>query len=203
MYRVLASQPISITIKKSEFIGVLFRVTTEDEVRAHLKELHRNHPKATHICSAYILGDQQEVQRSNDDGEPSGTAGLPMLEVLRKRNMEHILVCVIRYYGGIQLGAGGLNRAYSSVVSETLNQAALSQLKPVVRSTVQFPIHFADRLIQLLSKSTTLVSKSFEDIATIVVISDDTSWLDACLTLSAGQFTVIDQSFEEIEVPIL
>ena len=150
MFRVLASQPISITIKKSEFIGVLFRVTTEDEVRAHLKELHHTHPKATHICSAYIFGDQQEVQRSNDDGEPSGTAGLPMLEVLRKRNMEHILVCVIRYYGGIQLGAGGLNRAYSSVVSETLNQATLSQLKPVVRSTVQFPIHFADRLIQLL-----------------------------------------------------
>jgi len=203
MFRVLASQPISITIKKSEFIGVLFRVTTEDEVRAHLKELNRSHPKATHICSAYILGDQQEVQRSNDDGEPSGTAGLPMLEVLRKRNMEHILVCVIRYYGGIQLGAGGLNRAYSSVVSETLNQATLSQLKPVVRSTAQFPIHFADRLIQLLSKSTDIVSKSFEDVATVVMISDDTSWLDACLTLSAGQFTVIDQSFEEIEVPIL
>ena len=202
MFRVLASQPISITIKKSEFIGVLFRVTTEDEVRAHLKELHRTHPKATHICSAYIFGDQQEVQRSNDDGEPSGTAGLPMLEVLRKRNMEHILVCVMRYYGGIQLGAGGLNRAYSSVVSETLNQATLSQLKPVVKSTVQFPIHFADRLIQLLSKSTTIVSKSFEDVATVVVISDDTSWLDDCLTLSGGQFTVIDQAFEEIEVPI-
>lgn len=203
MFRVLASQPISITIKKSEFIGVLFRVTTEDEVRAHLKELHHTHPKATHICSAYIFGDQQEVQRSNDDGEPSGTAGLPMLEVLRKRNMEHILVCVIRYYGGIQLGAGGLNRAYSSVVSETLNHATLSQLKPVVRSTVQFPIHFADRLIQLLSKSTSIVSKTFEDVATIVIISEDTSWLDACLTLSGGQFTVIDQSFEEIEVPIL
>jgi len=203
MYRVLASQPISITIKKSEFIGVLFRVTTEDEVRTHLKELHHSHPKATHICSAYIIGDQQDVQRSNDDGEPSGTAGLPMLEVLRKRNTEHILVCVIRYYGGIQLGAGGLNRAYSSVVSETLNQATLSQLKPVVRSTVQFPIHFADRLIQLLSKSTTIVSKSFEDVATVVMISEDTGWLDSCLTLSGGQFTVIDQSFEEIEVPIL
>ncbi len=202
MLRVISSQPISITIKKSEFIGILFRVESEDEVRAHLKELHRIHPKATHICSAYIFGDQQVVQRSNDDGEPSGTAGLPMLEVLRKRNMEYILVCVIRYYGGIQLGAGGLNRAYSSVVSEALNQATLSQVKPVLKSTIQFPIHFADRLIQLLSQSTTLLSKSFNDLATIVLISEDTSWLESCLALSGGQFTIIDQQIEEIEVPI-
>jgi len=110
-----------IIIQKSRFITYLARATTEEQVQAFISELKKKHHDANHNCSAYVIGERNEIQKANDDGEPSGTAGVPMLEVLKKRDLRDTVVVVTRYFGGIKLGGGGLIRAYGSSVSEALN----------------------------------------------------------------------------------
>jgi uncharacterized YigZ family protein len=110
-----------IIIQKSRFITYLARATTEEQAQAFISELKKKHHDANHNCSAYVFGERNEIQKANDDGEPSGTAGVPMLEVLKKRDLRDTVVVVTRYFGGIKLGGGGLIRAYGSSVSEALN----------------------------------------------------------------------------------
>lgn len=114
-----------IEIKKSRFITYLYPIQTEEEFDQHLAAIRKEHYKATHHCQAFILNDDSSIQRMSDDGEPSGTAGVPMLEVLKRNHLTYIMAVTVRYFGGTKLGAGGLIRAYSSAVSETLNQATL------------------------------------------------------------------------------
>src|SRR5699024_11199596 len=97
-----------IEIKKSRFICSLFRIDTEETAKDFLQQLKKEHWKASHNCSAFVLGEKQEIQRSSDDGEPSGTAGVPILEVLKQRQLKDVLAVVTRYFGGTKLGAGGL-----------------------------------------------------------------------------------------------
>ncbi|MEW8974906.1 MAG: YigZ family protein, partial [Exiguobacterium sp.] len=101
-----------IIIQKSRFITYLARATTEEQAQAFISELKKKHHNANHNCSAYVIGERNEIQKANDDGEPSGTAGVPMLEVLKKRDLRDTVVVVTRYFGGIKLGGGGLIRAY-------------------------------------------------------------------------------------------
>ncbi|MCW6660840.1 YigZ family protein [Aerococcaceae bacterium NML201209] len=116
-----------IDIKKSRFICYLFPVKNVEEADAHLTQLRKEHYKATHRCYAYILNENASVQKMSDDGEPAGTAGVPMLEVLKQRQLTYILAVVVRYFGGIKLGAGGLIRAYGQAVSHALEQANIIQ----------------------------------------------------------------------------
>lgn len=109
-----------ITIKRSRFITWITRAESEAEAREVIAEAKATYPDARHHCSAFILHGQNPIERSSDDGEPSGTAGKPMLDVLRGSGMQDIVAVVIRYFGGIKLGAGGLVHAYSGAVSETL-----------------------------------------------------------------------------------
>ena len=132
-YTTLAGEHRSeLEIKRSRFITVLRRTETEEDARALVAELRREFHDARHHCSAFVLGPDRVVQRSNDDGEPSGTAGLPMLEALTKRetfdgaaDLSDVTAVTVRYFGGILLGAGGLVRAYSESVSSALDSAAL------------------------------------------------------------------------------
>ena len=140
-YRINCNTSHTLILKKSEFITELYRVFSIEEFNAILKDAKKRHPKATHICTAYRI---QELEKSNDDGEPSGTAGLPMLEVLRKQNIVDICALVVRYYGGIQLGAGGLNRAYSSSVSQALETIKLNPIMDMLDSMIEFPITYTD-----------------------------------------------------------
>ena len=107
-----------IEIKKSKFFGYLFDVNSLEEVTKILEKLKKEHKKATHICYAYKIKNGQEIVKFNDDGEPSGTAGRPILNVIEKKNLQNIMVCVVRYFGGIKLGAGGLVRAYTKCASD-------------------------------------------------------------------------------------
>lgn len=113
------------TIRKSRFICSLQRVESEEEAKSFIKDIKKEYWDATHNCSAYIIDEQQ--QRSNDDGEPSGTAGIPMLEVLRKQQVVQVAAVVTRYFGGVKLGAGGLIRAYSGAVAQALAEAGLAK----------------------------------------------------------------------------
>ncbi len=124
MPRILQDTSNTIEIKKSKFITYLHRTNDVEEAKAYLKQIKKEHFNANHHCTAMIIGD---VMRSNDDGEPNQTAGHPMLDVLMHHEMKDIFVVVVRYFGGVKLGTGGLVRAYSSSVQEALNQAVLTQ----------------------------------------------------------------------------
>lgn len=102
-----------IVIKKSRFIGHVKPVETEEEAVAFIEDIKKKHWNATHNCSAYMIGERDEIQKQSDDGEPSGTAGKPILEVLRNQERKNVAIVVTRYFGGIMLGAGGLIRAYT------------------------------------------------------------------------------------------
>jgi uncharacterized YigZ family protein len=123
----LAAQVVSEqVIKKSRFITHLFPLTDPEAARDVIGTVRKEHYQARHHCSALVVGPDGEWQRSNDDGEPAGTAGAPMLEVLRRRQVSDILAVVTRYFGGTLLGAAGLVRAYSGGVSAALDQARLA-----------------------------------------------------------------------------
>lgn len=116
-------------IKKSRFICQLKRVNSEEEAREFIAAIKKDYHKANHSCSAMIIGQDSQIKRSSDDGEPSGTAGIPMLTVLEKQGLTNVVAVVTRYFGGIKLGAGGLIRAYSGAVAHTLLQAGLVEVK--------------------------------------------------------------------------
>ena len=139
-YTVKKEGSHEITIQKSRFICHMKRVTTEEEAQQFIQDIKKQHWNATHNCSAYLIGERDQFQKANDDGEPSGTAGVPMLEVLKKRGLKDTVVVVTRYFGGIKLGAGGLVRAYGKSVSEALNELGTVQrtLMAVMHTTVDY-----------------------------------------------------------------
>lgn len=112
-------------INKSRFLTYLKHVNTEVEAQEFITSIKKKHFDARHNCSAYIIGERSEIQKSSDDGEPSGTAGVPMLEVLKKNELSDIVVVVTRYFGGIKLGAGGLIRAYGKSVTLGLDASQI------------------------------------------------------------------------------
>lgn len=125
MRSVENSSKNEIIINKSRFISFLFKVSTEEEVKTILNDLRIKYKDASHYCYAYII---QNVKRFDDDGEPSGTAGIPILTVLEKNDLDFILCVVIRYFGGIKLGTGGLVRAYSKSCREVILKSSLIEL---------------------------------------------------------------------------
>lgn len=125
-YKTLAAYgKEEIVIKKSRFIGYALPVETEAEAGAFIEKIRKQHWDANHNCYAYQIGAHDDIQKSNDDGEPAGTAGRPMLEVLKKEGLKNSLVVVTRYFGGVLLGSGGLIRAYGQTASAGLHAAGI------------------------------------------------------------------------------
>jgi uncharacterized YigZ family protein len=118
-----------IIISKSRFITYIDRAETEDEALQFIEKIKKMHPTATHNCSCYIIGEHDHIQKANDDGEPSGTAGVPMLEVLKKQGLKDTVVVVTRYFGGIKLGGGGLIRAYGKSTTTGISAAKVVERK--------------------------------------------------------------------------
>lgn len=124
-----------IEIKKSRFICSLFRADSEAVAREYIEATRKKYWDANHNCTAWAIGPEQKLQRTSDDGEPSGTAGIPMLEVLRRRQITDTLAIVTRYFGGTMLGAGGLIRAYGHAVSGAIDEIGVVERKPLVLQT--------------------------------------------------------------------
>lgn len=127
---IQAASEIELVIQRSRFIGRCFPVRTEQEALEILGDLRKTHWDATHNCYAYCIGSQGSCARYSDDGEPGGTAGLPMMEVLRHREVTDVLCVVTRYFGGILLGTGGLVRAYSRSCAEAVDKAGVVRMAP-------------------------------------------------------------------------
>ena len=193
--RINCNTSHTIILKKSEFITELYRVFSVDEFNAILKDMKKRHLKATHICTAYRI---QQLEKSNDDGEPSGTAGLPMLEVLRKQNIIDVGAFVIRYYGGIQLGAGGLTRAYSGSVAQALETVKLNPIMEMLDTTIEFPITYTDIILNRL-KDVEILSKSFTDQVQLVIRSVKDDYLLELKEITRGQLTLLSQTINEVE----
>lgn len=135
-YTIKQSGTYEVVIQKSKFIAHFKRAETEEEAQTFIQAIKKEHWNATHNCSAYIIGERNEHQKANDDGEPSGTAGMPMLEVLRKRHLKDTVVVVTRYFGGIKLGGGGLIRAYGGTVGEGLDAIGIVERLPMQQLTL-------------------------------------------------------------------
>lgn len=118
-----------IEIQKSRFIAYIERVETEEEAQEFIQRIKKKNWNATHNCSAYMIGENDQIQKANDDGEPSGTAGVPILEVLKKKGLKDSVVVITRYFGGIKLGAGGLIRAYGKATSEGIAATGIVERK--------------------------------------------------------------------------
>ncbi|AXF56320.1 YigZ family protein [Salicibibacter kimchii] len=157
-------------IKKSRFIAHMRRVQGEDEAKAFIAKIKHEHPTATHNCSAYVLGMGNETQKANDDGEPSGTAGVPMLNVLIKQELKNTAVVVTRYFGGIKLGAGGLIRAYGNSVTEAINHIGIVQRQPMQKYSVTIAYELLGKIENELRESPyILVSTDYGTHVTIQV----------------------------------
>lgn len=139
VYTLTAAVEIELEIRKSRFIGIVMPVDNRDAALRQLEQLRTQHRAATHVCWALMAGGQSGM---SDDGEPSGTAGRPMLEVLRHHELDGVLAAVVRYYGGIKLGAGGLVRAYTDAIATALKQA--QRIERIVYAEVEIAIAYAD-----------------------------------------------------------
>lgn len=165
-----------ITIKKSRFLCTLAPTDTKERSDEIIAEIKKEHYNATHNCSAVIIGENRGYQHSSDDGEPQGTAGLPMLEVLRNNDLTDITAVVTRYFGGILLGAGGLVRAYSSSVAEAVKNAAITQNIPAVIYEFAIDYNGYSKLMNLAHAYDSLPQADFLDkVYARVVIEEQNS----------------------------
>ena len=149
----------TIIINKSKFITYLYSVNNIDEINTILDKLKSDYKDATHICYGYIL---LSSEKCTDDGEPSGTAGLPILNILKKNNLMNTLAVVVRYFGGIKLGAGGLTRAYSNSVNDTLKLTTLSTLEEMYLVELEFS-YDNSKLVDYMLYNKNIISKEYND----------------------------------------
>ena len=140
----------TIVIERSKFICSISHVESEDEARAFIEKVRKKHSLANHNCYAYIADDKGLIQKFSDDGEPQGTAGLPMLEVLKNKIMYKTVAVVTRYFGGIKLGTGGLTRAYGGSVADAISKAKTADMQPSVSYSVTVEYDGYSLILKLL-----------------------------------------------------
>ena len=193
-------------IKKSRFICHAKRVYNEEEARDFISAIKKEHYKATHNCSAFIVGERSEIKRTSDDGEPSGTAGIPMLGVLENHNLTNVCVVVTRYFGGIKLGAGGLIRAYAGSVALAVKEIGIIEIKE--QAGIQIHMTYAQyqeygnflkehNLIELETNFTDQVDTM------IFIDKEKKDGIKADLIeFFNGKVTLTDKGLRKVEVPV-
>ncbi len=144
-------------IKGSRFIAYVDRAESVEVAMGMLESIQKEHPNATHYCWAYHIADQY---RFSDDGEPSGTAGRPILEVINHQGLDRVMAIVVRYFGGTKLGVGGLARAYSGTLAKAFNKASLIEVKPCVNLTLLIPFRAVDTVYRLLKDLNVHIAKT-------------------------------------------
>ena len=193
-------------IKKSRFICHAKRVYSEEEARDFIAAIKKEHYKATHNCSAFIVGEKSEIKRTSDDGEPSGTAGVPMLGVMENHQLTNVCFVVTRYFGGIKLGAGGLIRAYAGSVALAIKEIGLIEIKE--RAGLRLKMSYsqyqnfdnflkAENLIEFDTEFTDLVA------TTIYIDKQEKEPLEQKLVeFFNGKIQIDDQGLREVEIPL-
>lgn len=194
-----------IEIKRSRFIATLARTDSPEEARALVDAVKSEHPQARHNCSAWLLRVEGMApqQHSSDDGEPAGTAGTPMLEALRAEDVWNVTAVVTRYFGGVLLGAGGLVRAYSTAVSETLALAGRARMEVLQVLSTLVPVAEAGRIeAEMRHAGAEVLKVSWQEEARLVLGVDPSSReaVSARLaSLTAGRATLADEGTRLVE----
>lgn len=173
----------TIIIEKSRFIAYLKPIFSENEYKEYIKEIRKKHYDASHVCSAIIQGN---IKRSSDDGEPSGTAGAPILNVLEKKGLDNTCALVVRYFGGIKLGAGGLIRAYGNAVSEALNKAILVEDVKYPKYELLISYELANKLDNLLIKNTLLLNKEYDEQVKLTFVLKEEAIINSIIEITKG-----------------
>ena len=193
-------------IKKSRFICHAKRVYSEEEARAFITAIKKEHYKATHNCSAFIIGERSEIKRTSDDGEPSGTAGVPMLGVLENHNLTNVCVVVTRYFGGIKLGAGGLIRAYAGSVALAVKEIGIVEIKEQAGIQIQMSYAQYQEYGNFLKEHNLMeLETNFTDqVQTIIFVDKENKEAikASLIEFFNGKVTLIDQGLREVEVPV-
>ncbi len=193
-------------IKKSRFICHAKRVYSEEEARDFITAIKKEHYKATHNCSAFIIGERSEIKRTSDDGEPSGTAGVPMLGVLENHNLTNVCVVVTRYFGGIKLGAGGLIRAYAGSVALAVKEIGIIEIKEQAGIAIQMSYTQYQEYSNFLKEHDLMeLETNFTDqvYTMIYVDKEEKENIKAALVeFFNGKVTLTDQGLREVEVPV-
>ena len=195
---------IELVVKKSKFICNLIKVETQEEAENMIKKMKKKYYDARHNCVAYrVMENEQIVEKSSDDGEPSGTAGLPMLNVLQRQKIDNVIAIVTRYFGGIKLGAGGLTRAYTNSVADALKEAEIVDKELVKLYRISVDYHFSRKVSYLIqSKNLLLMNTEYDEEVHYDVYLRDTSFLDELneLTASNMHYEVIKEDYIPVEV---
>ncbi len=205
MFTIVKDFRQEIVIEKSRFICTLKKVNSEAEAQEFIKAIKKEFWDATHNCSAYIVDEM--AQRSSDDGEPSGTAGLPMLEVLRKNKLTNTAAVVTRYFGGIKLGAGGLVRAYTNSVAEAVRATGIAQKVLVSRFSFMYDLNDVGKILNILYQQQLFEIADVEyglQAKVILKMKDsDKEAAEAWLTESLNKVVQLEREGSEfIEVPL-
>lgn len=160
-----------IVINKSRFIGYASPCASAEEAQQYLQGVRQAHPTASHHCFAYVIGSNAGIMRYSDDGEPSGTAGLPIMSVLKAKSIRDACVVVVRYFGGVLLGAGGLARAYSRSSALAVEAAGVVWMSPSVRLSVELPYPLWDRTQRLMDSLPIRVEETaFTDVVKATIL---------------------------------
>ena len=193
-------------IKKSLFICHAKRVYSEEEARDFITAIKKEHYKATHNCSAFIIGERSEIKRTSDDGEPSGTAGVPMLGVLENHNLTNVCVVVTRYFGGIKLGAGGLIRAYAGSVALAVKEIGIIEIKEQAGIAIQMSYTQYQEYSNFLKEHNLIeLDTNFTDqVDTMIYVDKEEkeNMKAALIEFFHGKVTLTDQGLREVEVPV-
>ena len=178
-------------IEKSRFITYVTHVETEEDARAFIAEIRKQHTLATHVCYAFIADKAGNLQRFSDDGEPQGTAGVPILEVLKNKKLFETAVAVVRYFGGVKLGAGGLVRAYSSSAAECLDGADIRVLEVCVEYEITVDYTGIDSVQKYLStRACNVIATEYnENVRFLVAIkkTEESAFIDGIVDYMQGK----------------
>jgi len=195
-----------ITIKKSRFIGYVRRVETEEEAKKFIQEIKKKHHDATHNCSAYLIGEHDEIQKANDDGEPSGTAGIPILEVLKKQHLKDTAIVVTRYFGGIKLGAGGLIRAYGSTTTQAIKTTGVVKRQLMKGFSVIVDYGWLGKLENALRNTNYMLEaiNYTENVEFIVYVEtgEEEAFTNWIVDVTNDQAKIIDKDEKYVEIPV-
>ena len=193
-------------IKKSRFICHAKRIYSEEEARDFITAIKKEHYKATHNCSAFIIGERSEIKRTSDDGEPSGTAGVPMLGVLENHNLTNVCVVVTRYFGGIKLGAGGLIRAYAGSVALAVKEIGIIEIKEQAGIQIQMTYAQYQEYGNFLKEHHLMeLETNFTDqVETMIFVDKENKEhiKSELIEFYNGKVILVDKGLREVEVPV-
>ena len=187
---VLKNGTGEIEEKKSRFIAHVYNVSSDEEAEQYINAVKKKYWDARHNCYAYIIGDKGQIQRFSDDGEPQGTAGKPILDIIAATGLVNCLIIVTRYFGGIKLGAGGLTRAYSQAVADALKEANIVEKHLIDVYDVSLDYSFTKKFEHLLKvNDIDCINKEYDEQVTYRLYIDDLSFFDTIQDLTSNRYS--------------